>query len=319
MTAQPSTLVECPPHSRHDTTTTDGIYHRFALVDGLRLHYLSTAASSDNKQPSADGSLPWLLLLAGFPESSHAWRRVIPQLRSHYRIIAIDYPGQGESDKPANGYDSTALADKVHGVMQQLHISRYFMAAHDIGAWVAFPYAHRYSSELQRLALLDAGIPGVTMPDALPTAPDRVWRTWHFAFHCVDELPELLLAGRERLYLEWFLRRKAADPSCFSDADIDVYVRHIATPAGLRAGLAPYRVAHVSAEQNRALTASGKLSMPVLAVSADQGSIPDMAVGLRTVCDTVTGIRLQHSGHFIPEEQPVALAEQLHMFFSQAK
>ena len=319
MSDQPSRLIDCPPHSRYNASVPEDerVYHRFALVNGVRLHYLSTEPSGDSSQPASSDSLPWLLLLAGFPESSHAWRRVIPLLRSNYRIVAIDFPGQGESDKPADGYDTAALADAVHSVMQQLDIGRYYMAAHDIGAWVAYPYARRYSSEVLRLALLDAGIPGVTLPDALPTAPDRVWRTWHFAFHCVDELPEQLLAGRERVYLDWFLRRKTADPSCFSDADIDEYVRHIATPAGLRAGLAYYRAAHVSAQQNRALVATGKLTVPVLAISADQGSIPDMAVGLRAFCDDVTGIRLQHCGHFVPEEQPQPVAEQLHAFFSQ--
>jgi len=319
MSDQSSRLIECPPFTRYDAAAAhdNRIYHRFALVDGVRLHYLTTEADIGSTQQSADKTLPWLLLLAGFPESSHSWRHVIPLLRSHYRIIAVDFPGQGESDKPADGYDTAALADKVHSLVQQLHIGRYHIAAHDVGAWVAYPYARRYSSEVHRLALLDAGIPGVTLPDALPTAPDRVWRTWHFAFHCVDELPEQLLTGRERIYLDWFLRRKVADPACFTDADIDEYVRHIATPGGLRAGLAYYRAAHVSAAQNRELVAAGKLTVPVLAVSADQGSIPDMAVGLRQFCENVTGIRLQHCGHFVSEEQPKALADHLHAFFSQ--
>ena len=319
MSDQPSRLIETPPHSRYQATDAESerVYHRFALVDGVRLHYLLADGSSNHNQPSTHSSLPWVLLLAGFPESSYAWRHIIPLLRPDYRVIAVDFPGQGESDKPADGYDTAALANKVHGLMQQLHITKYHVVGHDIGAWVAYPYTRLYSDEVLRLALLDAGIPGVTLPEALPTAPDRVWRTWHFAFHCVDELPELLLVGRERVYLEWFLRRKAADPSCFTDADIDEYVRHIATPAGLRAGMAYYRVAHVSAQQNRALAASSKLNVPVLAISADQGSIPDMAVGLKAHCDNVTGIRLQHCAHFIPEEQPVALAAQLHAFFTR--
>ena len=315
MSAQPSRLVDNPPRSRYDAAA--AVHHRFALIDGVRLHYLITANDSgDSAQPATDSSLPWLLLLAGYPQTTHAWKQVIPLLRPHYRLIAVDLPGQGESDKPANGYDTAALADKVHGVLAHLGIAKYNIAAHDIGAWVAYPYARRYGSEVLRVAMLDAGIPGVTLPDALPTAPDRVWRTWHFAFHCVDELPEQLLVGRERLYVEWFLRRKVADPSAISDADIDEYARHMATPSGMRAGLAYYRAAHVSAQQNRALVATGKLAVPVLAVSADQGSIPDMAVGLRAFCDDVTGIKLQHSGHFIMDEQPAALAEQLHLFFS---
>jgi pimeloyl-ACP methyl ester carboxylesterase len=150
----------------------------------------------------------------------------------------------------------------------------------------------------------------------LPTAPDRAWRTWHFAFHAVPDLPEALIAGRERVYLDWFLRRKTANPLSFSDADLDEYVRIFSMPGALRAGLAFYRAASVSAEQNRALIHDGKLAMPVLAVGADQGSIPDMAGPLRPFAENLRGETVSSSGHFIPEEQPEAVARLLGDFLS---
>ncbi|GFZ91397.1 MULTISPECIES: alpha/beta fold hydrolase [Sphingobium] len=165
------------------------------------------------------------------------------------------------------------------------------------------------------MALFDAGIPGVTLPDLLPAAPDRAWKTWHFAFHTVPDLPEALITGREREYLDWFLRRKVADPRSIGDADLDEYVRIFTLPGALRAGLAYYREVGVSAEQNRALVRDGKLTMPVLAVSADQGSIPDMAAPLRAYADDVRGETVADSGHFIPEEQPEAVAALLASFF----
>jgi pimeloyl-ACP methyl ester carboxylesterase len=155
------------------------------------------------------------------------------------------------------------------------------------------------------------------MPDALPLAPDRSWRTWHFAFHMLPDLPEVLITGHEREYLDWFLRRKAADPSSFSDADVDEYVRIFKKAGGLRAGLAYYRATPLSAQQNSELCAKGKLTMPVLALSADQGTIPDMAGPLRAYANDVRGATLAHCGHFLPEEQPVAVAEQLSGFFQR--
>lgn len=77
-------------------------------------------------------------LLAGFPESRFAWRKVIPQLALNFKVIAIDLPGQGDSDPPLDGYDTQASATKVHGLLDQLKIDRYFMAGHDEGAWVAY-------------------------------------------------------------------------------------------------------------------------------------------------------------------------------------
>ena len=60
------------------------------------------------------------------------------------------------------------------------------------------------------------------MPSPSPrTAP----RARHFAFHVIADLPEFLIRGKERGYLEWFLRRKAANPLTFSEADLDEYLR----------------------------------------------------------------------------------------------
>lgn len=280
-----------------------GFAHRFETVDGLRFHYVEGGKGAQT-----------LVLLAGYPESWYAWARVMPLLAGRFRVIAPDLPGQGDSDKPLDGYDTESVAERLHGLIGQFGLSSYSLVAHDIGAWVAFPYALRFAEEVRRLVLMDAGIPGVTLPDMLPTAPDRAWRTWHFPFHAIPDLPEALITGRERIYLDWFLRRKAADPFSFSEADLDEYERIFTLAGALRAGLAFYRAASLSAAQNRALTAARKLAMPVLALSADQGSIPDMATPLRPFAERVDGEQLRACGHFLPEEQPQAVAEALIRF-----
>jgi pimeloyl-ACP methyl ester carboxylesterase len=298
-------VVAAEPASR-PAAGLQGFEHRFATVDGVRLHYVTGG--------NRDGAV--VLLLAGFPQSWYAWRRVMPLLGASHRIVAPDLPGQGDSDRPASGYDTRTIADQVHGLMRQLGEDRYYVAAHDVGAWVAYPYAALFAGEVRKLVLMDAGIPGITLPDALPIAPDRAWRTWHFSFHVIPDLPEMLISGRERDYLEWFLRRKAADPQTFADADIDEYLRVFARDGGLRAGLAYYRAAPLSARQNRELKARGKLAMPLLALGADQGSIPDMAASLAGVADRVLGANIGHCGHFLPEEQPAAVAGELNAFFT---
>ncbi|WP_315802721.1 alpha/beta hydrolase [Bradyrhizobium sp. SZCCHNS3002] len=302
----PSRLVAAEPFCRAEPSLA-GFTHWFETVDGVRLHYVSGGPP--------DGEV--VVLLAGFPESWFAWRKVMPLLGSRYRVIAPDLPGQGDSDRPAEGYDTQALATAVHRLLQQLGLTRYHLVAHDIGAWVAYPYAALFEAEVRSLALLDAGIPGVTLPEALPFAPDRAWRTWHFAFHAVADLPEMLIHGRERDYLAWFLRRKGASPEAFSECDLDEYARVLTKAGGLRAGLAYYRAAALSALQNRELKARGRLKPPVLAVGADQGSIVDMAAPLREVADQVEGITISSCGHYIPEEQPAVLAEELDAFFSR--
>lgn len=299
-------LVEAPPTFRPEPALA-GFDHHFETVDGVRLHYVVGGKT--------DGEV--IVLLAGFPESWFAWRKVMPLLAAAYKIIAPDMPGQGDSDRPETGYDTKTLAMTIHKLLRQLGVRRYCLAAHDVGAWVAYPYAMLFGDEVRRLALMDAGIPGITLPDALPTAPERAWRTWHFAFHAIPDLPEMLITGREREYLDWFLRRKAANPQVFSEADIDEYLRVFKKAGGLRAGLAYYRAASMSAQQNRELKIAGKLKTPLLALGADQGSIADMAAALRDFASDVQGGTIQCCGHFLPEEQPAAVAGELASFFSQ--
>jgi pimeloyl-ACP methyl ester carboxylesterase len=284
----------------------DGFVHRFETVEGVRLHYVSGGSETGDV----------VVLLAGFPQSWFAWRKVMPLLARTYRVIALDLPGQGDSDRPEAGYDTKALATRVRGLLQQLRIGRHFLAGHDVGAWVAYPYARLYESEVRRLALLDAGIPGITLPELLPAGPERAWKTWHFGFHSIPDLPEILITGREREYLDWFLRRKAANPEAFAGSDIEEYLRVFKKVGGLRAGLAYYRASPLSAQQNRELSATRKLAIPVLALGADQGSIADMAGPLEAFAEDVQGGNISCCGHFLPEEQPAAVAAELAAFFS---
>ena len=303
---EPKTVIKAVPAARPQPGL-EGFMHRFRTVNGVRLHYVEGG--------EAEGEV--IVLLAGFPESWYAWRQVMPFFAERYRVIAPDLPGQGDSDRPAEGYDTESVARSVHGLLEQLGATCCFLVGHDLGAWVAFSYAALFASEVQRLVLMDAGIPGITLPDVLPTAPERAWRTWHFAFHSIPDLPETLITGREEAYLNWFLRRKTANPEAFSDTDIAEYVRVIRKEGGLRAGLAYYRAASLSARQNRALAAKGKLPMPVLALAADHGSIPDMAGPLREFAENVSGGVVPFCGHFLPEEQPETISRILLEFFAK--
>jgi pimeloyl-ACP methyl ester carboxylesterase len=284
-----------------DLSDLPGFAHRWVDAGGVRIHAV------EGGRP--DG--PTAVLLAGFPQTWWAWRKVMPNLADRFHVIAIDLPGQGHSDRPDAGYDTHTVAAYVHAAVQALGVSRYWLAAHDIGAWVAFSLALRYQSQLHGLALLDAGIPGITLPDAIPTDPEGAWKTWHFAFHLVPDLPETLLAGREREYVGWFLKAKSLSPDTFGDAEIEHYAASLAAEGGLRASLAYYRRAAESARQNHEALERRRLTVPVLGISAGHGSIPDMAASIRPWADDVAGVVVPDAGHFIPDEQPDAVAAAL--------
>ena len=108
-----------------------GFEHRFAKAGGLRFHYVTGGV---------DGGRT-VVLLAGFPESWYAWRNVMPVLAERFRVVAVDLPGQGDSDHPLDGYDTETVARRVHDLVEHLGLERYSMACHDVGAWVGFTYA----------------------------------------------------------------------------------------------------------------------------------------------------------------------------------
>ncbi|MGW2343378.1 alpha/beta fold hydrolase [Streptomyces sp. NPDC001661] len=282
----------------------DGFTHRWVDADGVRLHVVDGGRSTG----------PVVVLLAGFPQTWWAWRKVMPGLADRRRVIAIDLPGQGHSERPERGYDTHTVAAHVHAAVRALGVSTYSLVAHDVGAWVAFSLALTFESDLRGVALLDAGIPGITLPEAIPTDPERAWKTWHFAFHTVPDLPETLLAGREREYVGWFLKAKALSPDTFDDAEVDHYAAAQAADGGLRASLAYYRDAAESARKNREALDGRRLVVPVLGISSSHGSVPDMAASIRPWAENTTGIVVPDAGHFIPDEQPEAVGAAIRDF-----
>ena len=278
--------------------------HRNVQADDVRLHFVE------------GGEGPTIVLIAGFPQSCYAWRRVMPLLATQFHVIALDLPGQGDSEKPVGGYDTRTAGQRVHALLQALGERRYVFVGHDIGSWVGFPYAHQFQDELRGLVLLDGNIPGITLQPTLTLGPDN-WRNWHFLFNPIPDLPEALLQGRERILIEWFFSRKTANaPATFSRADIDEYERAYQTLGGMRGMLGYYRAVLEDMDQNQEYLGR-KLTVPILALGGEVGSAPDIHERMKPLGQDVRGGVIAQSGHYIPEEQPEALAGEI-IRFSQS-
>ncbi|WP_431264985.1 alpha/beta fold hydrolase [Roseateles chitinivorans] len=291
--------------------------HRCVTAAGLRWHLVEDGGE---RRPSEDGEdgeeggvggAPPIVLLAGFPQSWYAWRRVMPMLAAAgHRVVAVDLPGQGDSDKPDGGYDARTTGDRLSALLDTLGLDRVALVGHDIGAWMAYPFAARHPEAVTHLALLDANIPGVTLAERFELGPDN-WKRWHFLFNTVPDLPEALLKDRERVLIEWFFARKTANaPAVFDRADIDEYERVYRQPGGLRGMLGYYRAAIADAAANRAL-ADTPMRMPVLALGGDVGSAPDLFDAMRGRAERLQGGVLSDCGHYLPEEQPDVVTEHL--------
>jgi pimeloyl-ACP methyl ester carboxylesterase len=277
------------------------------IAPGLRLHHVS----------AGDGART-LVLLHGFPQTWWEWRRVIPPLvDAGFRVIAPDYRGAGHSWRPLGGYDKRTLAEDIHVLLrQQLRIEGPIgLVGHDIGLMVAYAYAQAHREEVSHLVVVDAPLPGTTVFDRLRTDP----RVWHFAFHGARDIPEMLVEGRERQYLQAFFNARCFDPSAIGDADLDVYASAYTAPGAMRAGFELYRAFDRDGDDNRdALQRHGKLTVPVLAVGgAISTSGPVVEEMMREVATDVMGVRISGTAHWVPEENADGFVAALFAFINR--
>ncbi|MBI1398025.1 MAG: alpha/beta fold hydrolase [Betaproteobacteria bacterium] len=283
---------------------THEIARDWARLDEVVMHYRH-AGSGDP-----------VVLLHGWPQSSHEWRHVMPLLAPHHRVIAPDLRGLGDTSRPLEGYDSRTIAGDVADLLAtHLSVDRFHLVGHDWGGPVAFALACLRPESVRTLTIVDVTIPGIG-PDI-----SQGGRRWHHAFHMTPDLPERLVAGRERDYLAWFYRAFSWQPGAITDADVDEYVRTYSQPGAMRAGFAYYRNIPRNAADNRVLLDSGfRLRMPVLAVGGARtearGRAGEPELSLREIAADVRGFVVPDSGHFVPEEQPRMLADALVQFFA---
>ena len=278
--------------------------HHTATVNGIQLHYV-TGGHGDP-----------VVLLHGWPETWYSWHRVMPALAKNYTVIAPDLRGLGDSSKPPTGYDGKTVAEDIHQLVTQLGFRTIFLVGHDIGTQVAYSYAAEHPTEVRKLVVMELPIPGFT-------PPRLEGKIWWFIFHQTPNVPEALVQGKEMMYLSWFFRGLPYNPSAITEADINEYVNHYSAPGGMHAGFEYYRAFPQDAIQNQNYS-KNKLTMPVLAMGAGYipalgGKIPMQSIvyGMKILAQNVTGITVPNSGHFIPEEQPQFVIDQLFKFFGQ--
>ncbi|MCP1557896.1 UNVERIFIED_ORG: pimeloyl-ACP methyl ester carboxylesterase [Methylobacterium sp. SuP10 SLI 274] len=251
-----------------------------------------------------------VLLVHGYPETAYAWRRVVPLLvAAGLRVVVPDYRGAGGSSKSPAGYDKHTMAGDLHALLYD-HLGLtgpVMVVGHDIGMMVAYAFARRFPDRTERLVVMEAPLPGT---EAYRTALGDTDRLWHFQFHRAPDVPELLTAGREQLYLERFYQDLAFDTEAIGLDAVSRYVRAFSRPGAMRAGFELYRAFPLDAERNRAdLKRDGKLTMPVLALAGSASAFaPFTEAMMREVAEDVTFATIERANHWVPEENAEAFA-----------
>ena len=257
-----------------------------------------------------------VVLVGGWPQSMYCWRHVFPVLARAYRVIALDPPGLGDSEKPAPAYDMESVAANVHAALDTLGVDVHDFIGFDIGMWIGYPFAAQRPERLRTLTLIDARIPGL-VPWA-PMNPASAITSWHFSFNALPELPELLIEGREREFLAWLFRSRTPTPGIFDDAALDEYERVYRGRTAIASAVGYYRAIETTSRQVAARRDGPKLAVPILAVAAGLGVGKTMVSALESVGTDVRAVIMDGCGHYVPEEAPERLLDALAPLLSGA-
>ncbi len=231
-------------------------------VNGINLHV------------EDQGSGPPVLLLHGWPDSTHLWRHQVPSLVSHgFRVIAFDMRGFGRSDKPQDvgAYAIPNAVADVIGVLDALDISTAHLVGHDWGAALAWIVASVQPDRVGKLVVLS-----VPHPRAPATIRQREMG-WYQLFFQFENTAEATIQHNDWALFRQFLR---------NNGDVDRYIEDLARPGALTASLNWYR-ANLAPRP----PGSGGFSMP---------PVKAPTLGIWSTGDHyLDGARMETSGEFV--------------------
>lgn len=272
-----------------------GFSNEYAIVNGVKLHYVIGGHGAP------------LMLVHGFPQNWYMWNRLLPELSKHFTLIVPDLRGVGESDKPQGGYDKKNMAIDLHELSKKLGYKKVDIAGHDIGMMVAYAYAAQFPGEVNKLALLDALIPGVE-----PVWSEVKAQAWWFGFFSQPHSAEVA-DGRMNLLLKDFFPAVSFVQNSFTRQEKDEFTRAYSVKGATRGSFLWFGTIEQDIHDNQELR-KNKLEMPVLAMASDHFA-PFLGAHVRLVASNVKDCTITGSGHWIVQEQTEQVQNGLLDFF----
>ena len=269
------------------------------------------------------GSGQPLLLLHGFPETHLMWHAVAPVLIEQFTVVVADLPGYGQSFRPSvsdehSAHSKRALAGDLLAAMGELGHARFAVAGHDRGGRVAYRMALDHPASVSRLAVLDI----------VPTG--EIWLRadaafaigyWHWSFLAQPApLPEEMILGNPDAFWLAAQRLGLKDDARYPQEVLNAYRVQCADPATVEAICEDYRAgATIDRQLDDADRGRRTIACPVLALWGSNGALPrfyDDPLDLwRAYAPQITGRAVENASHFLVEDVPRVVAEELIGFF----
>jgi len=271
---------------------------------------------------AANGRPP-LLLLHGFPQTHAIWHRVADRLRRRFTLVMPDLRGYGDSaqpDGPADhsAYSKRTMARDLLELMRGLGHDAFFVCGHDRGGRVAHRLALDEPAAVRALLLLDIS-PTATMYERTTMEFARLYYHWFFLIQPAP-LPEQLIGAAPAFYLRNKLGGWGSGGGGFFDARALAEYERCFTPDAIHAMCEDYRAAAtIDLEHDRA-DAARRIACPVRVLWGERGVVHRLFTPVEDwrakSAGDVSG-RALPCGHYVPEEAPELLAEEIESFFGR--
>jgi pimeloyl-ACP methyl ester carboxylesterase len=255
-----------------------------------------------------------LILLHGYPQSGEIWRQVASELAQDRMVVIPDLPGMGLSDMKQGCYDLSSVSEDIHLLASTLGLKEVEVVGHDWGAAVAAVYALRYRQEVSKLVFIESAVGGAGFESVWVFSQPNPAMTF-IPFLLAENLSEALVAGREEILLRHLWQTFTYNKTALPFEDWSPYVEAMKRPELFHATAGYYRSVYGSANSVRDLIANGKLTIPVLSISGGASLGAAQRTFVEAFAENIARhIVIPEAGHFVPEEQPEALLEELKLF-----
>lgn len=271
-----------------------------ATVNGIRLAY------------ERNGQGFPLLLIHGFPRDRRLWRKVAPPLSERFDTVAYDRRGYGESDRPLDpeGFTNAQMTADALELTRQLGWERFLVVAHDLGMPVGQRLAADYPDRVAGAVLLDS------LPQGQGRAErrDPSGRSWYMDFHRQRGVAEQIIGQNPRLYFSLFLARNQH----LTPEEHEMFLEPFCRPGSVDAVLADYR--HMLEDDNERwiawFEAGNRITTPLCLLWGGRGPSANapMLEAWGKVADNVRGTLIPDTAHYVQEEQPRAVIDNIVKF-----
>jgi len=292
------------------------------IFPGFRSTLVATPGCYIHAVIGPERDAPAILLLHGYPQTHAIWHRVAPRLAERWNVVASDLRGYGDSGKPPSTpdhapYSKRAMAADQVELMRALGHERFLLVGHDRGGRVAHRLCVDHPDTVLKVAVLDIA-PTLAMYERTDETFARAYWHWFFLIRPAP-VPETMIANGIDLILPAKMGSGSAGLSPFAAQAWAEYVRCF-TPGMVHASCEDYRAAaSIDLGHDRADRDAGRrVRCPLLALWGANGVIERCFEPLdewRRVADDVRG-RALPAGHYLPEEVPDLVVEELERFFS---